>query len=366
MDQQGIPKYIQVMNWILDLIERENITPGEQVPSENQLVRELKVSRNTVRQALTYLVNQGVLSKRQGAGTFFEGRKDLHAQKVSMVGVVNHSHLGSIYPQLIEGIEDALHDADLSMVLANCNFNKERELEALERMIQQGIKGLIIEPLNNQELGSGDRIVQMMNKADFPIVFTNCTIPWVRGSSVNIDDVDAGYMATRYLLDKGHRAISFVYKHQVQAGVHRMEGYQRALNEAGIDLEDDYLRAFSQDDEARHPGEFITRRLMELGRPPTAIFYYNDETALVGLHTLANLGLNVPGDISVLGYDDLPQTRWANPPLTTFSHPKYQMGKWAVELLLEQMVAHDTTFNREILVKPVLVERLSVSEPASR
>jgi len=354
-------KHGQVRAYILNLIETNKIKIGDSLPGEMELAEQLSVSRNTVRHAFSSLVQQGIVKRTRGRGTVYEGVQA--ASKTSKaVGIINSSMSHSIYPELLHGIEDGLYRGGYSMILANGNYSHEKELESLRRMLEQGIVGLVIEPHLSSTLGPQDEIIRQLNGLEIPIVTTNCVIPSLRGSAITVDDRETGRRATEYLVSLGHRRIACVYKTDAEAGVRRFEGYQDALRAAGLPFDETLTRPFDETLMPSSPGALLTGDILDsASAPPTAVFYFNDEIAVHAYDAIESRGLRIPDDVSVVAVDDIREASLLAPPLTTFHHPKYVMGKLAAELMIAQLTRSLNHAQYTVRMQLTLIERGSVA-----
>jgi LacI family transcriptional regulator, repressor for deo operon, udp, cdd, tsx, nupC, and nupG len=149
---------------------------------------------------------------------------------------------------------------------------------------------------------------------------------------VQIDNEGAAAEAVGHLISLGHRRIAHISGPVPEImSVKRREGFRRAMAEAGLAVPDGYEQ---RGDYLLHTGQELCRRLFELPVPPTAIFVANDEMAYGAIHELRRLGRDVPGDVSVVGFDDLYLSEAFYPPLTTISQPRAEIGCEAMTLLL--------------------------------
>ncbi|MFW6337815.1 MAG: substrate-binding domain-containing protein [Alkalispirochaetaceae bacterium] len=360
-------KYLQVRDLLVERFRKNGYEPGRKLPTELDLTRELGVSRTTVRQALELLEHDGVVRKRHGSGTFFVGHDRILGPEEStgLIGLVNFFFMDYIYPEIIRGIEETIFAKGFSLALANCNLDTNREMESVERLVEQGVKGLILEPSRNLQIREDHPMQKLISRIGIPVVTTHWGISNRRVSTVTLDDLRAGYDAVNYLIGAGHREIGIVYKRDVQAGHDRYMGYCNALTEAGIEVREELVAAYDNEAEAAdlRQGYLATRRLMLQHRRPTAIFYFNDHNAIQGYTALQELGISVPEDLSVLGFDNYQTTELLTPPLTTFEHPKYELGRWAANLLLDEMVNREKKLPMKLVFEPTLVERKSVGPP---
>jgi len=157
--------------------------------------------------------------------------------------------------------------------------------------------------------------------------------------SVVIDDVAGGELATRYLLELGHRRIAFIGDKpadpfRFQSSRDRTTGYERAFESAGVPIRREYVREGTQ---SRHVARSIADELLRLPEPPTAVFAASDVQALGVLEAARALQIDVPEQLSVIGFDDIPEAARTTPALSTVRQPIQQMGSAAVELLIALM-----------------------------
>lgn len=150
--------------------------------------------------------------------------------------------------------------------------------------------------------------------------------------SIGATNFQGGFDATEHLLSLGHRRIATITGSLDQDNaIARLAGYRAALLRAGVDVEQDLVIHAQYGVDQGYNG---MQRLLSIPEPPTAIFAASDDTALGAIRAIRDAGLHVPDDLSVVGFDDLPHTRWTDPPLTTISQPLIEMGDGAVELLM--------------------------------
>lgn len=361
-------KYLQVRDLLVHRFTTEHYQPGHKLPTEQELARSLGVSRTTVRQALKLLEEEAIIVRRHGSGTFFAGHGGLmpqpHATK-GLVGMVNFFFMDYIYPDILRGIEQTIFPEGYTLVLANSNQDEDQELLSVKRLVEQGVKGLILEPSRNLQIRDAHPMIDLLDTIDVPIVTTHWGIEHRRVSTVSIDDHRAGYEATRYLIDRGHRSIAIVFKEDVQAGHDRYRGFRRAMEEASLPCQDRWLAAYdsrAEEDDPRQ-GYVLTQRLLALHDKPTAIFYFNDLIAIQGYRAIQEAGLRIPENISVIGFDNCRSAELLYPPLTTFEHPKYHLGRWAARILLDELTEPRPRLPKKMVFEPILIERESVAPP---
>jgi LacI family transcriptional regulator len=178
--------------------------------------------------------------------------------------------------------------------------------------------------------------------------------------NVRIDDVYGGYLAAKYLLDKGHRDIAFFSGLLRDSGVmdKRLKGYEQALKEYGLSMRDEYI--FAEKIDLEH-GSILARRLLESKPPVSAVAVMADVLALGAVKAFNGAGLDVPKDISLIGFDDLQIAGFIGSGLTTVRQDIGEKGKRAVELLVQNIQKPGLT-KREDILPLSLVERGSVRD----
>ncbi len=361
-------KYLYVRDLLVHRFKKERYQPGQKLPTEQELSRSLSVSRTTIRQALKLLEDDDIIVRRHGSGTFFAGHAGPTPRPETtngLIGMVNFFFMDYIYPDILRGIEQTIFSEGYTLVLANSHQNEHQELLSVERLVEQGVKGLILEPSRNLQIRDDHPMAGLLDTLDIPVVTTHWGIEHRRVSTVSIDDECAGYEATRHLIERGHRSIAIVYKEDVQAGYDRYRGYRHALEEASLPHCEEWAAAYDSQLELDDPrqGYALTQRLLDIPQRPTAIFYFNDFNAIQGYRAIQEAGLRIPEDISVIGFDNYRSAELLYPPLTTFEHPKYRLGRWAARILLDEITEPRPRLPKKMVFEPILIERESVAPP---
>ena len=200
---------------------------------------------------------------------------------------------------------------------------------------------------------------RLMNGKNTTCVLLNCTEKERRFSSVVPGEVGGGFAATEHLIAQGHKRIGFINGEPwMDAARDRLKGYRQALATADLPFDAHLVR---DGDWMSGTGFTQALSLLKLKRPPTAIFCANDLMALGALEAAKQLGRSVPGQLSILGYDDQEIARHAHPPLSTVLLPNFAMGQWAVERLIEEAVAGKAHSTRQMKMDCPLVPRESAT-----
>lgn len=290
-----------------------------------------------------------------------EAAKQLNYQKNGFAMDLKRSHTNTIaliltdlsgpyYSELISSIQDVALSNGYDLIA--CSSMGGKESTAVRYLLEKRVDGAIVLAHNIT-----DEILLAASGGRFPIVVMDRLISGEGLIHVVVDSEQGGYSATRYLIEKGHRAISYISgPSNSYDNALRYQGYQRAMSEAGLEEKTKWKMSGSF---VREGGYKATKMLlMQGGELPTAIFYGNDEMAIGGMKALKEGGVSVPDDISVIGFDDIQLAEYIQPPLTTIRQPMYESGSLAGHLLFQMLKGE--TVNDCYKLKIELIERKSV------
>lgn len=283
----------------------------------------------------------------------------LRTQRTQLVGfLTDHVASSPNAGAMIVGAQQVLSRRDMTLLLLNSGGSAEEEDRHGETLAQQQVDGVLIAPMFHRRV----RIPQSISH--LPIVVANGEACNSDRLAVAPDEELGGFTAVKLLIDAGHRRIGFAQHCDDLPATHgRLAGYRRALAEAGIDFDPDYV-ALNETDVIG--GYESALRLLNLNRPPTAIFCFNDRTAMGVYRAVGERGLKIPDDVSVVGFDNHPSIAdGLFPGLTSMELPHLEMGKLAAERLL-RILDDPSAAEREIatqLVACPAVIRDSVAPP---
>lgn len=238
--------------------------------------------------------------------------------------IATSSHAGKI----IQGAQDAAWAASKMLLVINTGNNVDIERAGLEMLLERQAEGLIYASMYHHA------IVPLADVSHVPIVLLDCFMASRALPSVVPDEVQGGRTATELLLRKGHHRIGFINDcYPIPATIGRLDGYKQALESYGVPFDMELVRA----GEAIAPdGYRCAAELMRLPERPTALFCFNDSMAMGAYDAIKEIGLSIPDDVAVVGFDNLEViAAQLQPPLTTMELPHYAMGKWAVQYLLD-------------------------------
>lgn len=354
-DKNNQLKYLQIMEDLKKQIVAGEIQAGDKLPSENELAARYKVSRQTVRKAIAILENAGFIYAEHGRGTFCSEIVK-HTRQSKNIAVVTTYLSSYIFPRLIQGIDTILTNHGYSIILKNTRNSRSLEARCLEELLQKDIDGVIIEPSKSQIYCSHTNLYKKLDEFQIPYVFIQgCYSQLSHKPHVLMNDLNGGYMITKYLISLGHKNIVGVFKADDTQGQNRHKGYVKALQEAGIPYDTDKIIWFHTEDRAVHPYEAI-RIMARKGEPMDAVVSYNDQIAVEVIKALQESGLKVPEDVSVTGYDNSNVANTLGIQLTTIAHPQEKLGEIAAELLLELIQnGEGSSDNKMIQIEPEIV-----------
>lgn len=334
--------YQKIANDLRESIYSGTLKEGERLPTEMDLAKQYDVSRITSKRALEELKQSGLAYSIRGSGTYvaklshrqeadISERKSLYKQVVSMV-IPFRSADGGIVDTLT-GVTNVLRAAGY-MVDINCLPNREGDIrKGLMQICERGTAGLIYYPSSDSE---NLDLLNMLYMEKFPLVIIDKRIDALPLYSVVCDNQKGMRDVVEYLLSLGHKKIAFVTDKKIGLASSvrdRYFGYAQALREAGIIAQPGWVLdgTYKADDMER--GKTLLRGLLQQG--VTAVCAINDGVATSVMRCLKLMGLEVPEDISVTGFDDIRVKNLTEKPLTTVRQDMYQIGSNAANIMLE-------------------------------
>jgi len=348
-ETNSLPKYYQLKEYLKEMILTGKIASGEQLPSENSLVQQFNMSRHTIRQAMKELELEGWIYRKQGKGTFCAFR-----EKRWTIAVITTYVSDYIFPSIIREIENVLSAKGCTLILANTDNNKKKEAQCLKKLLEIDIDGFIIEPTKSALENVNSNYFSELEKKRVPYLMLHAVYPELDPAYIMMDDEMGGYLATKYLLQLGHRMIAGIFKSDDIQGVKRQKGFMTALNEYGIKLEPGLLGNYETEQMYSYPYQF-TCRILEGSPRPTAIVCYNDQIAMQVLHAIRDRGLKVPEDISIVGYDDSSLAVASEVKLTSIKHPKgemeYQAARFIIDMIEKRVEKPKLIYTPELVVR---------------
>jgi len=257
--------------------------------------------------------------------------RSLRTQRTLTIGLVIPDAANPYYGELARAVEEVSFQNGYTVILGHSSHLLERELRYAQVLRSKQVDGAIFHPSTPDV-----QAVQFLGQAGIQVVVLERLVPGY--PCIVADDERGGYLATRHLLDLGHRRIGCIVRAaDPTTSSARVDGYRAALAEERLKLDESLIVASEFEYAA---GEEAARQLLRLRPRPTAVVAHNDIMAIGAMKAFGEAGLHVPEDVSLVGFDDIALASYVRPPLTTVSNPKDQMGRVAAELLLS-LLSHE-------------------------
>jgi DNA-binding LacI/PurR family transcriptional regulator len=284
----------------------------------------------------------------------------LRGMPSTIVGSVLLDLANPFYAQLNRGIEDRLADQGCLVLAGSTDLDAAKQRRLLGLLEEQAVRGVIITPINPAQSG-----LREMSQRGTPVVLVDHPRGGMNLCAVAVDDVLGGRLAAEHLLALGHRRIAYLSGTAgAEPVARRRAGVRQAVADAGLDPDHALLDVRMPSGAATGGGADVVGQILAAVPRPSAVVCLNDTAALEVLSGLEAAAVPVPGEMSVVGYDDLAFAARLSPPLTTVAQPAYQLGYAAADLLLDETRAEHT--HREILFQPSLIVRASTAAPLAR
>jgi LacI family transcriptional regulator len=275
--------------------------------------------------------------------------RSLRIQRTHTIALVIPDINNPFYPVLARGLDDVMGE-EYRTLICNTDAIRERELAFVADVFDRKVDGMVIVAF---QIGAAD--LDDILGMNVPVVSIGDNIDDQRVDIVLTDDEHGAYEATRYLLDKGHRRVGLVGGAE-RPGLRRMAGYRRALDEIGIPFHPELAVVGGW---TRQGGKEGMSQLLALDERPDAVFCANDLMAIGAIDAARHVGLAIPDDIAIVGYDDIEAAAMVTPPLTTITNPAYEAGQTAGRLLLDRVTGAYGFRRRRVVLRSELIERES-------
>lgn len=279
--------------------------------------------------------------------------RSLKVNRTKTIGMLVTTSTNPFFGEVVKGVERSCYQKGYSLILCNTEGDNERMRQSINTLLQKRVDGLIL--MCSLE---GERIDVFERYPDIPVVVMDWGPMLFTSDKIQDNSLRGGYLAAKYLIDCGHTEIGCItgplIKHQAQM---RYEGYKRAMNEAGLEFNANWI---IESDFECEGGYQAFKKMAQRGALPSSIFVSNDMMAMGVINAANELDIKVPDDLSIIGYDDIHIAKFMSPSLTTIHQPKYRLGQAAVETLVRKL--DDKSNDAQVVqLEPTLVVRNSVT-----
>jgi LacI family transcriptional regulator len=270
------------------------------------------------------------------------------------IGLVVLDVANPFFTEVARGVEDMANQAGYVVILCNSDDSVEKENHYLHVLEEQRTQGVLITPVQ-----SDASYLQRFRQRGIAVVLLDRPSKIKDLCSVAVDDVRGGELAAAHLLEKGHERIGFVHGPlSIRQIADRRRGVVRAVKTAGLDPER-ALVDISTHAQSSKEGEDCVEKLLGTSKRPTAVFCANDLLALGLMRGLIKHGISIPREMALVGYDDVEFASVLSTPLTSIRQPKYELGRAAAELLLDEANNPTSHQHKHIIYQPELIVRES-------
>lgn len=330
---------------------------GERLANERELAEQFDVSRGTIRHALLILERERLISRQQGRGTFVAdpAYAPMSGTDIPLIGAMVYEkefYFGAILQAA------TAQAANRGYVLATgSNSTEAEEKQHVEAFLSNGVRGVILAPTHQYSHEAHTRFLEN----NVPVVLLDTLIPNRDEDFVSLDNRKGTHLATMHLVELGHKRIGYVgnnIAYDLPCRPERLGGFNDACSEADITVSESNRIAVDESDCIQK-----IRKMLSQPKRPTAVVTYSDVCAIRVISVAREIGLRVPEDLSVVGFDNTTLARNYDIPITSI-HPEFRaIGLLAANILLDKINQTDPRPTFKVLVTPRLVVRESTSAP---
>lgn len=324
-----MPKYQSISGTIRDEIKSGLFANGSMLPTEEQLAERFLASRQTIRQALSLLVQEGLITKQRGSGS--RVRLQPSQPRSGNIAVIATYISDYIFPGILREAETVLAVNKYTAILAATRNSVYNERSILTDFLNKPIDGILVEGTKTALPNPNLDLYAKFQKRNIPIVFFNGYYASLEGTiAVYADNSGGGYKLVQYLLGKGHETIAGIFKSDDIQGHQRYSGYIAALRDAGRMISDSAVLWYTTESrDSLFTGETAARLA-----GCSAVVCYNDEIAFRLIPFLQSTGLRVPQDVAVVSFDNSTLSDISPVKITSLSYGEQNIGHVSAEKLM--------------------------------
>jgi GntR family transcriptional regulator of arabinose operon len=359
------PLYLQLADLLKHQIETGEFPQGARLDSEPEIAARYEVARGTVRQALDVMVEEGLLERIQGKGTFVAHKNT--AACINRVGVIVPYLNDNLTVGILRGVESVLRSHEYSLIYSPSEGDLELEREQIQRLQRENVCGLILMPVSSSNEAA---VISQILPSGVHLVVVDRVVPGLVTNGVFVDNYAGAMLAVRHLLSEGYHRIACISESgYVSSVAERVRGYEDAMRQAGwmpladLQLEWQHVHwdcnppVFS--DVQLQPVFQFVRTASE----PAALFCVNDFIACGVMNALLRAGIRIPEDVALAGFDDIPLAAYLPVPLTTVAQPRLEIGRQAAQQMVELIQLPGREVRKVVLPVSLVVRSSSKGRP---
>lgn len=303
------------------------------------IAKELGVSTSTVSKALkdSHEISQETKDRIKAYADYYNYRPNnlalqLRSQKTKVIGIILPKIVHHFFSTVITGIEHIANEKGYNIMVCFSNNSQEKERETIAVLTNGSVDGLLVsiakETLENKEFTHFNRLIE----DEVPLVLFDRAHSSINCDKVIVDDIGAGYNATKHLIDNGCENIAIITTPEhVTVGLHREQGYEKALKEVHKNIQRKFILEIDEEQDIyTQVKELFTQKI-------DAVFAVNEIYAAIAIRVAKEKGLRIPEDFSVVGFTDGLISEYSSPSITTMAQHGFTMGAQAAELLIDRI-----------------------------
>ncbi|MDZ7837386.1 MAG: LacI family DNA-binding transcriptional regulator [Actinomycetota bacterium] len=278
--------------------------------------------------------------------------RSLRTKKTKAIGLILADIENPFYSRVAKGVIDTAEQLNYTVIISNSNYDQRTEEKLLDTLVSRQVEGLLFTTIN-----LGDKTVDSLRRLRVPFMLVDGRADHEDINYITNDNYYGGRLAAEYLISMGHTRIGFVGSDKICSLKERYRGFKDTLRLNGLEfnIRVKIKNILDSEELKSKVRELVSRNKI------SAFFAGNDHIAIEVLNFVTSeLGLSIPDDLSIVGYDNIKVSSVVRVPLTTIKQPKYSMGKMALEQLVEILKSENIYSTRKIILKPELVVRESV------
>jgi GntR family transcriptional regulator of arabinose operon len=312
-------------------------TEQYKLPTEAELTRRYRMSRQTVRHTLRLLTEEGLIESRQGSGTYATGKASLPSSR--QIAVITSFLDDYIFPTILHDAQSVFAQEGFTTAVYATENQVSKEREILTQLLQKPVSGILVEGSKTALPSPNSDLYRRLRQEEIPLVFLHGAYADLPGTvCVSDDNYGGGYQLARYLIAKGHKNIAGLFKSDDVQGPQRYHGVISAIRDAGLPINDYHFRWYDTNDREelmlRQNTELINRFIQQALSDATAVICYNDEVAFQVIQVLLAMGRRVPEDLAVVSFDNSYYSQIGSVHITSLAHSGKKMGRVAAQQLI--------------------------------
>ncbi len=328
------PKYRSVSDTLREEISSGLYSSGDKLPTELELSERFQISRQTLRQAIGILENEGIVIRRQGSGMYV-AEAVVGSKSSKTIGFISTNISGYVFPSIISGVEKVVSESGFLLNLAATANRVDNERKILLGYLDNPPYGLIVEGTKTAFPNPNLALYEKLFAMGVKVVFINGYYPQLADTVyVVTDDREGGRIATEHLISLGHSRIGGVFKADDMQGHERYAGFAETMYKHGLEIHDNEIIWFTTETHEQSLFEYSGQHVVNNIKECSAVLCYNDQIAAPLVDILLSRGTNVPGDVSVISFDNTIYSDLTRVKITSLEHPKVQLGIIAAQKLI--------------------------------